>query len=130
MINQFAVCAVVLSLSFSLGANAQEATSNPASGQRFETTTRAQVHTETLDSLAKGRVQGGEATNRTTEMYFPQRVSLVGREQVVEQLCESKRLGINDGGEATYFATESELDQLRLAGQRNTSNSIRFIASK
>lgn len=89
------------------------------------TRTRTDVKSETVLAVARGDIPRGEGTGYRSEQV----VSVKSRLEVRAETREAMRLGLIPRGEQYSVPTESQLEQVRLAGERALSQS-RAVASR
>ena len=89
------------------------------------TRARTDVKREAAQAVARGEIPRGEGTGYLSEPG----VSVKSRLEVRAETREAMRLGLIPRGEQTVVATESQLEQVRLAGERALEHS-RALASR
>ncbi len=96
------------------GAFAQEATPDTWIAQSTSVASRQAVHDQAVAARVAGNIAFGEAFDYN---FASRASSTLSRAQVVAEAREAQRLGLTQGGEVQRFATPSQLDSIRRAGQ-------------
>jgi hypothetical protein len=113
---------------FAGGAFAHSGEATPDYPQPYTSTlTRAEVHAQAIAAAKAGQIVRGEASYVMAQSFE----SGTTRDEVRAEAIEARRLGlVADGEMPVRDATAAELEQIRMAGERARTASLRLAAAR